>query len=396
MDKRKVLAITTRVPMIGGKGDQLVAFHRLRAMREAGFDVHLVVCARRRDIDLRALEVLKAIGIKIHVIRQSAANILISLVKNAFGILPFQLAIYNNSSAQRIIREAISEGDFDFVYCSLLRPLGNIPRDCPPLVLDLVDSLALNLNRAILRSRHGIRRAVLRIEHQRLLRMERSISQSSHGAIVVSGVDKSYINVEYIHVIPIGVDAPSKTTARRVDVKSRRIIFSGNMSYRPNVEAAVWFIRQCMPKIRTEMKNVRLVVCGANPHHSLKDAARSLPDVQVTGRVEDIYGEISRSAIAIAPMMSGAGMQIKILEAMAVGVPVVTTRLGLGSIGACVGREVIVRDTAEEFSDAIVSLLRDEDLAREVGEAGREFVSRRHSWRKLDRDFIDLFDGPLR
>ena len=153
------------------------------------------------------------------------------------------------------------------------------------------------------------------------------------------------------------------------------------MSYEPNVKAVTWFVEQCLPRIRRELPHASLVIAGSNPARAVR-ALEEPGGVRVTGFVGSMPATLNEASVAIAPMRSGSGIQNKILEAMACGLPVVATSIGLGSIAARRGSEIVVADAEDDFADAVVTLLRSPDRAQEVGRRARAFVLANHSWER--------------
>ena len=148
-------------------------------------------------------------------------------------------------------------------------------------------------------------------------------------------------------------------------------------------------------KLQQAVPEVRLVIAGSNPTKEII-ALRADKNVTVTGRVPSLAGILNASRVSIAPMQSGSGMQFKILEAMACGVPVVASTLGLGDIAAVDDKEILLADTPESFTHAVVSLLRFEDLRVRIGEAGIRYVHQNHSWDALNNHFEQSVIEELR
>jgi glycosyltransferase involved in cell wall biosynthesis len=151
------------------------------------------------------------------------------------------------------------------------------------------------------------------------------------------------------------------------------------MSYPPNVRAARWFADECFPLVQQAVPDAMFVIAGAAPARELRELVER-PAIVVTGFVQSMPETLNRAAVAVAPMRSGAGIQNKILEAMACGLPLVTTTLGLGGISAARGRDLLVADSAREFADAVVLVLRDPERAHKLGENARARVLAEYSW----------------
>ena len=150
------------------------------------------------------------------------------------------------------------------------------------------------------------------------------------------------------------------------------------MSYAPNVDAACWLVKEIMPLVwEKQPHGINVLIAGADPKPAVKALAG--PKVTVSGRLDDIREAYASARIFVAPMRIGSGMQNKLLEAMAMGLPCVTTTLAANPLGATPGEHLLVGDSAEELADLIVKL-GIEELRHSVADAGRRFVQERYSW----------------
>ncbi len=197
-----------------------------------------------------------------------------------------------------------------------------------------------------------------------------------------------------IHVIPNGVDLeyfePARPSGR--GYIPNRIVFTGNMSYRPNVDAVQHLVSAVLPRVRREIPDVQLCIVGMDP----TPAVRRLADedrVVVTGRVDDVRPYLDSAAVAVAPLRVARGLQNKVLEAMAMRVPVVASPAAFEGISAVAGRDLLVAAGPDEFSRTIVTLLRDPAVRERYAAAGRTCVETNHNWSRLLQRLEDLVVG---
>ena len=175
-----------------------------------------------------------------------------------------------------------------------------------------------------------------------------------------------------LHVAPVGVDAAScPDLAGTGDPRS--LVFLGSLDWRPNVEAVDWFLESVWPLVRAAVPDARFLVAGSSPPPGL-EAPVPGRGVRFLGRVEDAREFLASGAAMVVPLLSGGGIRVKILEAMSLGVPVVSTRLGASGIDARDGAEILVADDPEELAEACVGLLEDRERAIGIGRAGRARV----------------------
>jgi glycosyltransferase involved in cell wall biosynthesis len=197
-------------------------------------------------------------------------------------------------------------------------------------------------------------------------------------SILLSDNDKNYVESDKIVAVSLGVDTHIfKRYSELPDNKT--IIFSGNMGYFPNEIAVIWFIEECFWMIKREIPDAKLVIVGNNPNSKIKKIGDN-HSIFVTGFVESMVSELNKAQVAITPMQSGYGMHIKILEAMACALPVITTTSGLGAIKATHEKDVIIADNASDFTRSCVKLLNDYGLAKKVGDNARDLVLKNYNW----------------
>jgi glycosyltransferase involved in cell wall biosynthesis len=160
------------------------------------------------------------------------------------------------------------------------------------------------------------------------------------------------------------------------------------MDYAPNVDAAAWFVRQIFPSVLRRVPEARLLLVGHDTYHR----ARPLADgdrIVATGSVADVAPLVAQSTVSVAPIRVGSGTRVKILEALALGVPVVSTTLGAEGLDLMPGREILLADEAERFADQVVRLLTDGVARDALAEAGRAAVESAYSWDAIEQRLAD-------
>ena len=183
-------------------------------------------------------------------------------------------------------------------------------------------------------------------------------------------------------VCPHGQDLPPIERVRQAQREDGAVVITGVMSTYTNVDAASWFARDIFPQVERALPEARFWIVGRNPQRRLLNLARP-PRVEVTGEVPDVYEWLCRARVAVAPLRIGAGMQNKIVQAMACELPVVATRIANEGIGASDGEQILLCDDESSIADAVTSLLRDPERAQAIGRAGRAFVEASWTWEAL-------------
>jgi glycosyltransferase involved in cell wall biosynthesis len=251
-----------------------------------------------------------------------------------------------------------------------------------PTLYDAVDCISLLWERAFRSSRSLATRAMAALELQRTRHYEAAILPRFDRVAVTSAVDaralQSLAPTAELTVVPNGVDLDhfSPLSGER---EPATLVFSGKMSYHANVTAVQHFVQEIFPLVRRLRPEVRLRIAGSSPTRAVRDLARD-PAVTVTGYLPDLRDAIGRATVAICPMTVKVGVQNKLLEAMAMSVPVVATSLGLEGLAAQPERDLLVADRPDDFAGRVCQLLDDADLRHRLGEAGRRYVETYHRW----------------
>ena len=201
-------------------------------------------------------------------------------------------------------------------------------------------------------------------------------------------------NPSPVTVLSNGVDLEYFHPNTNVQREPETLVFSGKMSYHANVSMVKYLVREIMPKVWMKRPNVRLIVVGKDPSAEVRafgDDSR----IEITGTVEDIRPYIWKASCAVVPLVYGAGIQNKILEAMACGTAVVTTTKTLSSLQVTHGKELLIAMDADDFSQNILKLLENEQLSRKIGIAGAEYVKKHHNWSTIVNQLVSCYTSVL-
>jgi glycosyltransferase involved in cell wall biosynthesis len=227
------------------------------------------------------------------------------------------------------------------------------------------------------------------VQWQRLLDYEAQACRRADRVLAVSEADaaalRKLVPDADITVVPNGIDTrayrPKISNLQSLDLKNA-LVFTGTMDFRPNVDAVLWFAREVLPRIRTQVEDACFFAVGQRPHRRL-DVLRDDPAVTLTGFVEDTRSYIAEAAVYVVPLRMGGGTRFKILEALAMGKGVVSTTLGAEGFPVTRGKELLLADEAKDFARAVVSLLNAPEKRALLGRAGRAFVGARYDWRAI-------------
>ncbi len=192
-----------------------------------------------------------------------------------------------------------------------------------------------------------------------------------------------------IAAIPNGVDT-AFFSRRNTAEAGRDIVFVGSMDYHANIDAALYFAREIWPALRGDMPERRFVIVGARPTAEVL-ALASDPGVEVTGTVPDIRPYYESAAAVVVPVRVGSGTRLKVLEAMAAGAPIVSTTLGAEGIEYTDGRDLLIADSAPDFTRRLRELLGNGELLRSIAGGGRELVERKYDWNIIGSKLFDFY-----
>ena len=236
------------------------------------------------------------------------------------------------------------------------------------------------------------------VQWRRLVRYERMICQRSDAVVCVSEADGEALARLRIRatpqVVPNGVDTARyhRGLADALPLEHPALVFTGKMDFRPNVDAMLWFWGQVWPLIRRAVPQARLYVVGKSPHASLAPL-RDDPQVAVTGYVEDILPYFGGADIYVVPLRVGGGTRLKVLEAMASGLPMVTTSLGAEGIALSHGENALVADSVEAFAEAVVTLVQSPERRAALGAAARAFAVAHYDWQNIVPQLFPTYEG---
>ena len=373
----KIFMLVSRVPWPLEKGDKLRAFHQLK-MLARDHEVHLC-CLNDKSPNPEAVVELSKITPHIHIIQLNKLLIGWRLIRALFSDRPFQVHYFFQRSPNNKIAGLINEIKPDHIYCQLIRTSEYVKhRHEYKKTLDYMDALSSGLRRRTNDASWWMK-IFVREEAKRLTAYENLIFEYFDHHTIISAQDRQLIfhpERNRISVIPNGIDSNFFTPV--ATVKKFHIAFTGNMSYPPNVDCAIRLAKEILPIIHKSMPEVKLLIAGANPSRSILQLQSE--SVHVSGWMEDIRDAYNQSTIFMAPIRRGSGLQNKLLEAMCMNLPCVTSGIAANAMNAINEEHMLICETNEEFSAMAMRLLQQHEDASRIGERGRDFVVRHFNW----------------
>ncbi len=372
----KILFILSRFPYPLEKGDKLRAYYQIKNLAAK----HEVVLFALNEGSLKpeSLQELKKLCKHVEVVHLSKLTIGLNMLKAFFGNMPLQVGYFYSAAAQKKLNSFIAEQKPDHIFCQLIRT-SEYARNSPiPKTLDYMDVFSKGIERRKASAPFFLR-LILNLEYNRLKEYERNIFSCFNNRVIISRQDGDLIphpENAAITVISNGVDTDFfKPLTRK---KEFDILFNGNMNYPPNIESAEYLVNNVLPLVKKKHPNVKVLISGTDPGRRIQALASE--NVKVSGWVEDIRESFASSKMLVAPMFLSIGLQNKLLEAMAMQIPCVTSSLANNALGGEDGKNILVADTPEKYAEHIITLLENAQRASELAMNGYNFVLEKHRW----------------
>lgn len=392
----RILYICHRIPYPPNKGDKIRAFHQLQAL------------AARHEVDLFTLadhsvepvheSVLREYCQRITVRRLNPRWAKLRTLPSLFTETPLTLPYFYSKELSAEIRKAVHERSYNriFVYCSAMAQYVEWVERIP-MVMDLVDvdSDKWTQYAAVARFPFSV---IYRREGFRLEAYEREICERFSSVLVSTEREAQLLRriapMAPVQVIPNGVDTDFfRRPAASTEWTAPTIVFTGDMSYFPNEQAVTFFALEVLPVILRSVPNAKFLIVGRDPSQNVR-RLEQIEGVEVTGFVADVRTYLAKAQVAVAPFSIAAGIQNKILEAMAYGLPVVATSRAVQGLLKAVAEIVETGNSAEELAAKTVRLLSDSQLAQAKGMEGRRRVTAEYTWKRTHECVLQLLENP--
>lgn len=376
----KILFLANRTPYPPYRGDKLKIFNLAKRLCKK-HELHLLTFAQNEE-DFSYRNELEKIFHKVDLVSlpkwRSALNCLGALT----SATPLQVLYFKSAAMQAKLKEVLAETHFDAVHVQHLR-MSPYLADAShmPRILDMPDAFSLYWQRRVDAANNSLQKMFNSHEYKRLLKYEQ-IMNKYNMSLVCSAEDLEYMKtkqgIDNINLLPNGVDLDTFGGYTHDYSHNHTLLFTGNMDYAPNVDAVQYFVHDVLPLIKKTHPQVQFIIAGQRPVKKVADLASD--NVKVTGFIENLAEVYNSASVVVAPLRFGAGTQNKVLEAMAMGVPVVCSNVGFKGLGIETGEGAIMQTDANKFAESVVELLSKESLRVQVGTKGAEVIKSGFSW----------------
>lgn len=394
----KILFICPRLPYPPIKGDRLRAYYQIRELSK-NHKITLISFSEDKE-SIEDPKVMKKFCEKIIIIPHNRSIAIGNIVYHLFTSLPLQCAFYQAQKMKEAITKELKEHNFDIIHIQLARMMPYVMCFKPsginiPILLDFIDSLSLNMYNRL--NREGpLLKPFFFYEWYKMKKYEKKLAYFFDCAIITSWVDRQILPYsKKVEVVPIGVDFERFSYTPITNREPSTIIFSGNMNYFPNVDAILFFSRYIYLKIKRAIPEVKFRIVGANPSSKILKIGRFDKSIEIVGFVENVAQYLNKATIAIAPILSGSGIQTKVLEALATGTPVVATTLATQAIAVRPQQDIIIADSPDHFASAIISLFKNSELRQRLSINGRKLIEEKYSWSGIARRLEEIYQKTI-
>ena len=382
---KELVVITSRFPFPLEKGDKLRAYYQIKELSKH-YNVHLI-STTEHNVSSEDWKELSIFCKSIHSFKIGKLEKWIGAGVNFFSAQPIQIGYFYHRRIHRKIKKVLEQIKPDHIYCQLIRSAEYVKNyhDCPKTI-DYMDALSKGVERRSEKAK-GLVKLIFEKEFKRLLQYENAIFNYFEYHTIISEQDRNYIfhkEREKIKIIPNGVDQSFLSYPTDLG-KEKDLLFTGNMSYPPNITASNYIVKEIIPKLEVP---VMVTIAGANPTKEVE--ALNTDHVLITGYVEDIKEYYGSHKIFVAPMFLGTGLQNKLLEAMAIGIPCITTTLANNALRAKPDHEILIADDSEQFAYQIQKLLKSEQLRQDIASNAKIFIKENYNWNNVSTELIEL------
>lgn len=375
----KILFVTPYIPSLV----RVRPYNILHALVERGHEVALAALQPPGD-EGEALETLRTWCAAVHIVPHTRRQTLLNGLLALPGRLPVQMAYSRSPEFANLAQRLFANSSFDAVHIEHLRGavLAQAIPDVP-IVFDSVDSISLLFEKVLKDAPSLKSRLMATLDLKRTQNFEGSLTRRFAEVAVTSEVDRQALislgsDEQRITVIPNGVDL-DYFHPQPLERDPLKLVFTGKMSYHANIAAVEDLVEKIMPLVWQEQPAAHLEIVGKDPSPVIQLLGQS-PNITVTGYVPDMRPYLAQAALAVSTVRYGVGIQNKVLEAMAMGTPVVCSTQASSALKAEHGHDLLVGDTPEQIAQHILNLLKSPEKRESVGQAGRQYVEQHQTW----------------
>jgi sugar transferase (PEP-CTERM/EpsH1 system associated) len=396
----KLLFLTPVFPFPLDGGGKIKAYFNLKIL-SGRYNITLVSFIRSGDERKYFSELYKFCGrIEVCLIKRSFFKNIFFILLSFFTDQSFIIRRDYVKKMQMIVDKIIREEKPDLIYVDHLQMFQYVKNHKGFKILDEHNVENLLIKRLAKNEPNYFKKIFLNQEQKKLMDLEKNACLVSDLVLTVSDVDKEILSELASHKvriesIPIGVDCEYfsfKPRPAESEGQKKSIIFIGTLFWPPNIDAIMWFLNNVRPLIREKTGNVNLKIIGNKPVRKVAQLAK-FENIEILGNVQDVRPFMRQGNVFIVPLRIASGMRVKILNAMACGIPVVSTSIGVEGVEVKNGENILIADTPKDFADNVIKSLDERDLSEKISLNARRLVEEKYEWRIVGKKINELFSS---
>jgi len=392
MPALSILVLTAHPPISGASGGGARMYHNLKILASK-HHVSLISFVEQ-DAERHCLAGLASLGIDVKTVLRRPEP-----ARHLWMPKPREHDEFASAQFRSLVQETLRARRFDVVQAEFFQMAQHVPLDLPVRrVLTEHEIIFSNCRSAFDGETHWWRKCVKCYEWLVQLNYEARACRNFHRIACMTDEDRGilsrFVAPSRLRTVPIGVDScyfdPQQVPA---DEAPGSMLFVGNYRHPPNGEAVHFFVQEILPRIRREIPQAEFCIAGSNAHLLDQRVLEGADGVRVVGYVPDIRSCYSAASLFVAPILSGTGMRVKLLEALSMAMAVVATPLAAQGFRSNHGQAMLTAPTAGAFADQAVKLLRNPELRAKLGANARQMIQEQYDWKVIGREFLDLVEG---
>lgn len=392
----RILFVALGFPLPSNNGHRMRSWSLLQALAAEGHELSLLSFRESDDAqtdDPRLHSVCRDVtAVPFRFTNLSSGGDYLKRALAVFSPLPYVSSRFSSARMRERMAEILSQGEFDLIIGDTVFSLLNLPATDVPVALNAFDLEHLILERYLAHESNPLKLAYGWLESRKLRRWEAKACSQAAWVMSCSQHDRELVQklcpgVPTV-VVPNIVDVHSYAPAG--DVDEPVLIYQGGMDWYPNRDAVEYLAFEILPLLRRLVPHFKVIVAGRNPSPEFRQRFAAIAELSFTGTVRDMRLQIAKAAVGVVPLRIGSGTRIKILEAAAMGKPIVSTTIGAEGLEFLDGSEILIADQPQAFAEAMAGLLRDAARRRSLGHAARRRVEQRYSMSVLRESLGEL------
>lgn len=330
---------------------------------------------------------------RVETFKRRPAWSIINIILSAFTPFPFLVSIYYSRQLQKAIAAELKSNHYDLIHAETFYVMPNIPKTKVPVLL-VEQTIEFLVYLHFVETVFFPARLALSLDVAKIKYWEKYYWKKALKVVAMSGADKNVMEKEVrgldVDIVPNGVDTTEFFKIKRKDVKGHILLFVGNFKWLQNKEAVEILVTKIFPLIKKQLADAKLWIIGRYPSKTIKEYQSE--SVKIFDNVKDIKAAYAKCNILLAPIYGPGGTRYKILEAMASGLPVVTTSRGIEGLHARNEENVLVRDEPESLAAATVQILTQKNLSEKLARNGKQLVTTYYDWKRISKILDSLYE----